>query len=106
MGSSYAGKNEICRRHMINNIRIPMDLRSQCGCFSPDMEEDLNETFLALLVEEMHRIKMKSVRNIEWDRMFIIGPEFNPKKFTAVFRARIDSKDMAIKECDNHIQLA
>ena len=88
---------------MFNNIKVPIDLRDHDEYLLSEIEEDLNEVFGALLVKEMHDCDVLKVRNIEWDRVFFIGPEFHPKKFTAVFWLRFDSVDVE-KEFDGHHQ--
>ena len=94
-----------CRRHMFNNIRVPIDLRERDDYLLSSIEDDLNEIFGALLIKEMHECGVLAVKSIEWDRIFFIGPEFHPKKFTAVFYVRFDSVDNDDKkETDSHRQ--
>ena len=102
LGFIYAPEGVCCRRHMFNNIRVPMDL--PYDYLLPCIEEDLNEVFAALLVKEMLDVGVLAVRSIEWDRVFFIGPEFNPRKFTAVFYVRFESVDDTSKEPDSHHQ--
>src|SRR5271157_50984 len=93
LGLSYAPEDVICRRHMYNNIRIPIDLRHRDDYLLSCIEEDLNKSFAKILVKEMRNSGVRAVRCIEWDRIFLMSWDFNPKCFTAIFYVRFDSVD-------------
>jgi hypothetical protein len=101
LGFEYAEDVCKCLGHTFNNIPVRLDLRDKPEYELGQIELDLNEVFLEILKMELRDAGIKRLYKLEWDRIFFIGEEFDPRKFTARFYVRILGED-TIAFTDTH----
>lgn len=103
LGFEYADAEMGCRQHTINWIKVPIDMRYQPGTLE-QIEIGLDEIFREILRLELVDSGIKKLRSLTWDRFFVIGEEWNPRKFFVYYNVRILGVDPTPE--DSHVQRA
>jgi len=98
LGFKYAADESKCTEYVFTRLPLKMDVRDHPKYKLNDIERDVDMIFRKVLKKELKDAGIKKVRKIEWDRIFQIGEEWNPRHFTAIFYARILCED-----APNHI---
>jgi hypothetical protein len=93
MGMVYTDTDINCREHVLSCVPIKIDVRDQTNYSLNKIEKDLDIVFRKLLKSELLFSKIKKLHSVVWDRIYIIGDEWNVRKFEARYWIRILGED-------------
>ncbi len=100
VGFKYMEADKMCRCHKLNNLKVAIDLRHMPQYSLLAIESDLDSAFLDLLKQQIKDAGMQKVHKIVWDRIFVVGPNWNVRECQARFWVEIWGEDSP----NNHLK--